>query len=55
MSLYGRADRLLIEGAPSLPLAYLQSHMLIKPWVKSLTLSVSLYWSPWEDVVIESH
>jgi oligopeptide transport system substrate-binding protein len=55
MSLYRRADRILIEEAPCLPLAYLQSHMLVKPWVKGPTLSASGYWSWWKDAIIEPH
>jgi oligopeptide transport system substrate-binding protein len=54
MKLYQRADRIVVEEAPVIPLAYGRSHMLVKPWVKKLILSAN---NPlfWKDIVIDPH
>jgi ABC-type transport system substrate-binding protein len=54
MKLYARAERLLVEDVPLLPLAYDRTHFLLKPWVKRFPISVQsdLFW---KDVVIEPH
>jgi ABC-type oligopeptide transport system substrate-binding subunit len=54
MELYARADRLLVEEAPILPLAYQRNHYLVKPWVRAYPTSPirSLFW---KDVIIEAH
>ena len=54
MRMYGQADRILIEEAPILPLAYGRFHMLVKPWVRRY-LTPPLRWWYWEDVIIEPH
>jgi len=54
MKLYAEADKILVEEAPILPLTYMRSHLLIKPWVRRLPLSAIKWWF-WKDVIIESH
>jgi ABC-type oligopeptide transport system substrate-binding subunit len=54
MKLYRQADRMLVEEAVFLPLAYVRSHLLLKPWVKKYPLSPMKSWF-WKDVVIEPH
>jgi oligopeptide transport system substrate-binding protein len=54
MELYRQADKILVEEAPVLPLAYMRSHLLVKPWVRKLSMSAINYWL-WRDVVIEPH
>jgi oligopeptide transport system substrate-binding protein len=54
LSLYKRADRMLIDEAVVLPLVYYRSHLLVKPAVTRMPLSPTAYWF-WKDVVIESH
>ena len=54
MRLYGQAERILVEEAPHLPLAYLRYHFLIKPWVLRYPTSPVGTWF-WKDVVIEPH
>jgi ABC-type oligopeptide transport system substrate-binding subunit len=55
MSLYRRADRIIVEEAAFLALKYGQSQVLIKPWVKGCSMSATAFWSPWKDVIIEPH
>jgi oligopeptide transport system substrate-binding protein len=52
MEMYQQADRRLIETAVIMPLYYLRSHFLVKPWVKRLPTSAAEWWY-WKDVVIE--
>jgi oligopeptide transport system substrate-binding protein len=54
MSLYQRADRILVEDAAVLPLSYGRFHLLVKPWVRKYPVS-PVAWSFWKDVIIESH
>jgi|GEM_PF-418911 len=54
MKLYQKADRILIEEAPLLPLCYARFHMLVKPWVRKY-LTSPLRWWYWKDVIIEPH
>jgi ABC-type transport system substrate-binding protein len=55
MALYRRADQIMVEEAPFLLCVYLQSQVLVKPWVRTYSLSAMRRWSPWKDVVIEPH
>jgi oligopeptide transport system substrate-binding protein len=52
--LYARAQRILTEEVPVLPLGYDRSHLLVKPWVKRYPISAlgRIYW---QDVVLEPH
>jgi ABC-type oligopeptide transport system substrate-binding subunit/DNA-binding SARP family transcriptional activator len=52
MRLYRRADKILVEEAPILPLTYEQDHLLVKPWVSRYPTS-AVQTSFWKDVVIE--
>jgi oligopeptide transport system substrate-binding protein len=54
MRMYQRADKILIEESPVIPLAYLRFHMLVKPWVRKY-LTSPLRWWFWKDVIIEPH
>jgi len=54
MRMYRQADRVLVEEAPILPLAYARFHMLVKPWVRRY-LTSPLRWWFWKDVIIEPH
>jgi oligopeptide transport system substrate-binding protein len=54
MALYQQADGILIEDAAIVPIYYGRNHMLIKPWVHKLSLSV-MNWYLWKDVIIEPH
>jgi ABC-type oligopeptide transport system substrate-binding subunit len=54
MRMYQRADRILIEEAPILPLYYGRLHRLMKPWVKKYPTSPMKDWF-WKDVIIEPH
>jgi len=54
LALYREADRILVEEAPVLPLAYQRWHLLIKPWVTRYPVSAQEFWF-WKDVVIEPH
>jgi ABC-type transport system substrate-binding protein len=55
MALYRQADRIMVEEAPFVAPVYMQSQVLIKPWVKGYAKSAMGYWSSWKDVVIEPH
>jgi oligopeptide transport system substrate-binding protein len=52
--LYREADRLLIEGAAVMPLVYLRTHFLVKPWLVKYPVS-ALRPFFWKDVIIEPH
>ncbi len=54
IQLYREADRILVEEGPILPLAYMRSHLLVKPWVRSLPIS-PISDRFWKDVIIEPH
>jgi oligopeptide transport system substrate-binding protein len=54
MRMYEQADRILVEEAPVLPLAYGRFHMLVKPWVRRYRTSPLKWWF-WKDVIIEPH
>jgi oligopeptide transport system substrate-binding protein len=54
MRLYGEADRVLIEEAAIMPLAYGRTHLLVKPWVKTIPTSATGRWY-WKDVILGPH
>jgi ABC-type oligopeptide transport system substrate-binding subunit/class 3 adenylate cyclase len=54
LRLYREADRLLIEGAAVMPLVYLRTHFLVKPWLVKYPVS-ALRSAFWKDVIIEPH
>lgn len=54
MAMYQEADRILVEQAIVMPLAYGRNHMLLKPWVKRYPAS-PVRFDFWKDVIIEPH
>jgi oligopeptide transport system substrate-binding protein len=55
LELYAQADRILVEEeAVVIPLTYMWSHMLVKPWVRKLPVSAINEWL-WKDFVLEAH
>jgi oligopeptide transport system substrate-binding protein len=54
MKMYQRADRVLVEEAPILPLFYPRGDLLVKPWVSRYLTIAGKLWL-WKDVVIEPH
>jgi oligopeptide transport system substrate-binding protein len=54
LGLYAQADRILIEDAAVMPLTYMWSHVLVKPWVRKFPSSAPNQWL-WKDIVIEAH
>jgi ABC-type oligopeptide transport system substrate-binding subunit/class 3 adenylate cyclase len=55
LELYAQADRILVEEeAVVIPLTYMWSHMLVKPWVRKLPKSAINEWL-WKDFVIEAN
>jgi oligopeptide transport system substrate-binding protein len=54
MQLYARAQQLLTDEVPVLPLTYFRGHLLLKPWITEYPLS-TMRWDYWKDVVIEPH
>jgi oligopeptide transport system substrate-binding protein len=56
IELYRQADRMLVEEAPVLPLAYGRLGLLLKPWVKSYPTSpLAIYAWFGKEIVIEPH
>ena len=53
MKLYARAERILAEEAPVVPLLYLRMNLLVKPWVKYPAATGG--YGFWQDVIIEPH
>ena len=54
MKLYKQADRILVEQAAIVPLAYYRAHLLLKPWVTRYPTS-PLNLCRWKDVIIAPH
>jgi len=55
LELYVQADRILVEEeAVVMPLTYMWSHILVKPWVRKFPASAINEWL-WKDFVIEAH
>lgn len=52
--LHKQADCIIVEEAPLIPLYYVQSQGLQKPWVKGLTFT-PLYDAYYKDVIITKH
>lgn len=55
LALYRRAEQILAEDAPQVPLAHPGLHHMIKPWVKRYPTIEVKYPGFWKDVLIESH
>ena len=54
VKMYKQADKILVEEAAIMPLAYMRWHLLLKPWVRKFPTSAIKRWF-WKDVVIEPH
>ena len=54
MQIYAQAQRILVDAAPVIPLFYLRSHILQKPWVRKYP-SVGSYSFDWKEVILEPH
>ncbi|HEY66429.1 MAG TPA: AAA family ATPase [Caldilineae bacterium] len=54
MSMYRRADEILIKEASIIPLVYSRQNMLVKPWVRRYPASPYKWWF-WKDIIIEPH
>jgi ABC-type oligopeptide transport system substrate-binding subunit/class 3 adenylate cyclase len=54
LELYAQADRILVEEAAIVPMLYMRSHLLVKPWVTKHPISALEGWF-WKDVIIEPH
>jgi ABC-type oligopeptide transport system substrate-binding subunit len=55
LKFYAQADQILVEEeVVVIPLTYMWSHMLVKPWVRKLPTSAINEWL-WKDFVIEPH
>jgi oligopeptide transport system substrate-binding protein len=54
VKLYQRADRILVEEVPLLPVGYYRFNLLVKPWVRRFPLSTTRGWF-WKEVVLEPH
>jgi ABC-type oligopeptide transport system substrate-binding subunit len=54
MNLYRQAEKILLEEAGIVPLTYIPSHRLVKPWVSRYAIS-AMGTQPWKDVIIEPH
>jgi oligopeptide transport system substrate-binding protein len=53
LNMYRQADRILVEEAPVVPLAYDRSHILVKPWVRTRSLGSLV--RHYKDFTIEPH
>jgi ABC-type oligopeptide transport system substrate-binding subunit/DNA-binding SARP family transcriptional activator len=54
MALYARADKILINDAPIVPLTYWPLHLLVKPWVRQYPISAGKFWF-WKDTILDLH
>ena len=54
MEIYAQAERILVNAAPLIPLFYLRTHLLVKPWVRNLPVSGGDEFA-WKDVILEPH
>ena len=54
LHLYEQAERILVQEAPIMPIAYGRNHLIVKPWVRKLPLSPIVPVMV-KDVIIEEH
>ncbi|MFQ6059596.1 MAG: ABC transporter substrate-binding protein, partial [Anaerolineae bacterium] len=54
MKLYRQAEKILLKEARIVPLTYVPSHLLVKPWVSKYAMS-AMVTQLWKDTVIEPH
>jgi oligopeptide transport system substrate-binding protein len=55
LKIYAKADRIMVqEQVVVMPLTYMWSHILVKPWVRKFPTSAINEWL-WKDFIIEAH
>jgi oligopeptide transport system substrate-binding protein len=54
LELYAKAEKILVEEMPIIPMAYGREHFLVKPWVESLPI-IGTKGPSWKDVIIKPH
>ncbi len=54
MRMYRRADGILMEESPLIPLTYARRNLLLKPWVRTFPVSPIGWWF-WKDVILAPH
>ena len=54
LKLYRRAELILIEDTPVVPIAYYNFNYFVKPWVRRAPLSPSKAWY-WKEIILEPH
>jgi oligopeptide transport system substrate-binding protein len=54
IKMYQKADSILVEETPIIPLTHWRLKMLVKPWVRKYPTSVVKWWF-WKDVIIGPH
>lgn len=55
LRLYLRAQEILAEEAPLVPLLHTPLHLMLKPWVRRYPTTMVKYPGFWKDVIIEPH
>jgi ABC-type oligopeptide transport system substrate-binding subunit/serine/threonine protein kinase len=54
LEFYQRAERILIDEVPVLPISHARFDVLVKPWVRRFPLSPSRGWY-WKEIILEPH
>jgi oligopeptide transport system substrate-binding protein len=55
LKLYGQADRIMVEEqAVIVPLSYIKSHVLVKPWVRQFPASEPNQWL-WKNIIVDKN
>jgi ABC-type oligopeptide transport system substrate-binding subunit/DNA-binding SARP family transcriptional activator len=55
IKLYQKADKILVEEAPIMPIYYDRGHLLLKPWVTRFPTSSLRWYGHWHDAIVEPH
>jgi ABC-type oligopeptide transport system substrate-binding subunit/DNA-binding SARP family transcriptional activator len=55
IELYQKADAMLVEEAPIMPIYYDRGHLLLKPWVTRFPTSSLRWYGHWHDAIVEPH
>jgi ABC-type oligopeptide transport system substrate-binding subunit len=51
---FRKAEEILVQEAPILPLIYVNYHVLVKPWIRNLQLNPS-FRQTWHQTIIKTH
>ncbi len=54
LKLYLRAELILVEEVPVLPISYASFNLLVKPWVRRFPISPTKSWY-WKEIILEPH